>query len=443
MEDIAFSALIVLVGLAVHQGVSRGRESGERLLLTIGFFAHVVAGVAQVLVYRYYYAGGDILAYQFFGVPIAEAMRSDFASIFPETVKVFFHSNDAHLPYPIIGFGSTGTMSMVAVWLLFLFGDSLYAASLAIAVPSFFSKVLIYHALREDFAPGHRRMVLAAVVLVPTAVFWTSTLLKEPVMMVFFGPVCFAVRLIVSGRRMLLAAAVLGVCGTVVALLKAYVLMSVAGAAMLWIVWARVLKSRGSVAVKPIYLGLAIVMGMFGVTFADNFLRKSSSGGWVESMAYQRRVSANEAGGSNFYLEDPNTEVDAPISLASQLALTPIALVTALFRPFVFEARNVMQFLNSLETAWLLWLFVRVIRRNGAAGTVARVTASPVLMFCLAFTVALAIGTGLSTANLGALSRYRAPMIPFFVVLLLSLSRAESAAAATEPRARQAIHGAA
>jgi hypothetical protein len=61
----------------------------------------------------------------------------------------------------------------------------------------------------------------------------------------------------------------------------------------------------------------------------------------------------------------------------------------------------------------------------------------------LAFTVALAIGTGLSTANLGALSRYRAPMIPFFVVLLLSLSRAESAAAATEPRARQAIHGAA
>jgi hypothetical protein len=47
------------------------------------------------------------------------------------------------------------------------------------------------------------------------------------------------------------------------------------------------------------------------------------------------------------------------------------------------------------------------------------------MMFCATFTLALALGTGLATTNLGTLSRYRAPMMPFFFTLLLVLRAPE------------------
>jgi len=45
------------------------------------------------------------------------------------------------------------------------------------------------------------------------------------------------------------------------------------------------------------------------------------------------------------------------------------------------------------------------------------------------FVLVLALGTGLSTANLGTLSRYRAPMMPFFLLLLIILREPEKAPA--------------
>jgi hypothetical protein len=86
-----------------------------------------------------------------------------------------------------------------------------------------------------------------------------------------------------------------------------------------------------------------------------------------------------------------------------------------------------MQLLNALEMTWMTILFIQVLRRNSFAALLRRLTASPALMFCHTFTLVLALGTGLSTANLGALSRYRAPMMPFFLLLLLILRKPEPA----------------
>jgi hypothetical protein len=70
-----------------------------------------------------------------------------------------------------------------------------------------------------------------------------------------------------------------------------------------------------------------------------------------------------------------------------------------------------------------------MMRRNRWTDLVRRVTANPALMFCFIFVLVLAMGTGLSTANLGTLSRYRAPMMPFFLLLLLILREPEKAVA--------------
>ena len=45
------------------------------------------------------------------------------------------------------------------------------------------------------------------------------------------------------------------------------------------------------------------------------------------------------------------------------------------------------------------------------------------LTFCAVFVLTFAVAVGLSTLNLGTLSRYRIPMMPFFTVLLFVLGQ--------------------
>lgn len=428
MEDLIFAPLVLAIGFGIHQVVLRQHPRPfEQRMLNQSFLAHMVAGIGLILVYTYYYtAGGDLIAYHLLGVPIAEALRYDFGQVFPEIWALFVHG-DYRLPLEPVGLGSTGTMQAVAVWLFFFLGNSLYAATLFISVCSYLAKVLIYRALRSDFADALHEKVLFASVLSPTGIVWTCALLKEPVLMVFFGPAFLGLKWILDGRRVIGGVVLLVVGSAVIILVKPYVLIALALGGGVWIFWARTIRAGGNIIVKPGYFLVAAGVVMLGFTVVSNFIPSLSPDKVAESMQFQRRASAQEAGGSNFYLEgrDAPTEEAPARGLLSQIAIMPLALVTALFRPFIFESFSAMQFLNAIEMTWLTVMFVQVLRRNRWRDLLRRVTANPALMFCLVFVLVLAMGTGLSTANLGTLSRYRAPMMPFFLLLLVILREPE------------------
>ncbi|MDP3157108.1 MAG: hypothetical protein Q8N23_30840 [Archangium sp.] len=435
MEDVIFAPLVLLIGFGIHQVVLRQHHrSFEQRLLNRSFVAHVAAGIGLILVYTYYYDGGDMISYHRYGVPIAEALRYDFGEVFPEVWSLFIHG-DYRLPLEPVGLGSTGTMQVVAVALLFLLGNSLYAAALVISICSYLAKVMIYRALRSEFPDDKHEQVLFALALSPTGIVWTCALLKEPVLMVFFGPAFLGLKWILDGRRVAGGAVLVGLGGFVILLIKPYVLIAFALAGGAWIFWARTLRSGGNIIVKPAYFLVAAGVVMLGFTVVSTFVPSLSPDKVAESMQAQRRLSSREEGGSNFYLEGRDAPVgEAPAEgFLSQIAIMPVALVTALFRPFIFESFSAMQFLNAIEMTWLLVLFVQMVRRNRWTDLVRRVTANPGLMFCLVFVLVLALGTGLSTANLGTLSRYRAPMMPFFLLLLIILREPEKAPAKTAP----------
>ena len=80
-----------------------------------------------------------------------------------------------------------------------------------------------------------------------------------------------------------------------------------------------------------------------------------------------------------------------------------------------------MMFLNALETSALLFLTLRLLIRGGISRVSQAVLSSPLLVFCLVFTIVMGTAVGLASTNLGSLSRYRMPFMPFFVALVLSL----------------------
>lgn len=426
MEDFIFTPIVLLVGLAIHAVVLRFHDREEGRVLTLSFGFHVAASIGLILIYTLYYTeGGDMISYHQFSVPIAAALRFDFESIAPEVVNLLLQQ-EQRLPYEVVGQSSTGSMQAVAVLLSFLLGDSLYASALLITVGSYLSKVLVYRAFRTAVQARTRKLLLLALMLSPSGVMWTSGLLKEPMVMVFIGPLILSFRWLLEGRRGALASIMGLVAGGSIALFKPYVLIALVIAGGVWIAWARVIRDRGAIVLRPGYLGLAALVVFVGFAGATRFFPKLTLESVGESMAYQRRVAGEIEGGSNFSIEGPGLDRESTqnLSLTSQLTLAPLALVTSLFRPFLFEARKAMQFLNALEMTWLLVLFFQAFWGPWARRAMNFVIQEPVLMFCVTFVLVLALGTGLSTANLGALSRYRAPMMPFFLFLLLAV-RAE------------------
>ncbi|MEW6434124.1 MAG: hypothetical protein AB1730_21695 [Myxococcota bacterium] len=422
MEDFIFAPIVLAIGMGIHALVLRRHPPAEGQILTVGFAAHVVSAIAQVLLVKYYFkGGGDMLAYYEYGVPIAELLRSDFPRFAPELARAFFQQDDFFLPAGFAGAGSTQSMSAAAAFLLFLLGNSLYAAAILIGIATYVSQVLIAWALRDYFPRNQHRLVLVGVTLLPSAVFWSSALLKEPLIMAALGPIMLGLKWLSLGRRRVFALLLIAPSVVLMAMIKPYVLMTLSLSAAIFYLWTRFSVGQ-SAALKPFAVIMAAAIGMGGLVLGSRYFGKAESDSAAASLAAQRRVGYTVEGGSNYQLDAPATSEDVQKrSLSQELALAPLALLTAFFRPLLFEARNAVQFANALEATYLLVLFIQVLRRRRWSGLVATIGGSPAMMFCFVFAFALALGTGLASSNLGTLSRYRAPMMPFFFTLLLVL----------------------
>lgn len=423
MEDFIFTPIVLVFGFGIHAAVLRQHTAQEAQLLTLSFAMHVAAGFGQVLLTRYFFGGGDMLGYFETGVPMAEALRSDFGFFAPAVVEGFFRTEELSAPIEFMaGGGSTQSMSAVAISLLFLLGNSLYAVVLFITILSYVSKVLLYRALRTEFPSHVQRYVLIGATMLPTAVFWSSGLLKEPIIMAMLGPLVLGLKWVLGRHRRPLALTMIVISAVMIATIKPYVLMALSIAAAVFYLWSR-LFSRDAAALKPFALITAGIIGSSGFVLGNRYFVKADDEDAVSSLSRQRQAGYGAQGGSDFSIEGRPREGEdiKNRSILYELALTPFAVFTALFRPMIFEARNAVQLANAIEATVLLVLFVQILRQRGIRGLFATIRSSPTLLFCTVFTLALAVGTGLASTNMGTLSRYRSPMMPFFFILLMVL----------------------
>ncbi len=420
---------MLIVGIGIHAVVLRQHSSAEGRLLTASFSMHMAAGIGQVLLTRYYFAGGDMFGYFETGVPMADALRSDFTFFAPAVVEGFFQAQELSAPMEFMpGGGATQSMSAVAISLLFLLGNSLYAVVLFVSLLSYLSKVLLYRALRSEFPPHVQPSLLMGAAMLPTAVFWSCGLLKEPIIMAMLGPLLLGLKWILARHRTALAVAMVLASAVVITMIKPYVLMVFSIASGLFYLWTRLL-SGDSAALKPFALITASVIGLTGFVVGSRYFAKVEHDDAATALTRQRQAGYGTEGGSNFSIEG-GAGADGEEknrSLVYEFALAPFAIFTALFRPMIFEARNAVQLANGIEATALLLLFLQILRQRGIGGVLKAIRGSPALLFCAVFTLALALGTGLATTNMGTLSRYRAPMMPFFFILLMVLRQRRQA----------------
>lgn len=422
LDDVVATMVVLVLGVVGLAALLRRLDEGDKRVVVVAFVGHVVAVFLQIFIIQYVYGGGDLDGYYRSGVELANALRTDFEFIFPEAVRFFFHDAETNIPFLIFGgAGPTGSLTVIAAFLFYALGDSLYAASLVVALAAFFGKVALAVALTQGQSTGLRRQIFLGTLLLPSVVFWSSTIAKEAVIIAFFGVALWLLRPLIGGEFRPIRAVLGAACLVPIAMIKPYVLLPFSLAFGAWLYWERAGRQGRVVSIRPASAIAAaagaflifLIVGRISPQFAVENIAKSTA----TSQVAGTRVE----GGSNYQLREVGEDEPEQQSVQSQVLLAPLALPTALFRPFIFEVRNPMMFLNALETTLLLFLTVRLLVRGGFNQVRQAVLASPLLVFCLVFTIVMGTAVGLASTNLGSLSRYRMPFMPFFVGLVLIL----------------------
>jgi hypothetical protein len=158
----------------------------------------------------------------------------------------------------------------------------------------------------------------------------------------------------------------------------------------------------------------------FGTSLADSFIKDAS--------VINQDMTTNKTYGSNRYSLG---EVDySPVGM---VAAAPMSIIAGFYRPYIWEALSVSLILNGLESVVLIYFTFRFIASRKIGQRIKRIRKHEFLIFAFFFALILAYFAGFNSILFGVLVRFKAPVLPFLVIVLTSYFSEELAS-------RQARH---
>lgn len=264
--------------------------------------------------------------------------------------------------------------------------------------------------------PAVYKELATAVFFLPSVFFWGSGLLKDSLCLGALGWLFYAFYRGAIQRRNIFRCVLLGGMAVgVIYAMKIYILLAFMPPALLWVFneSTRSIRSKAlRIAAKPLFLSAGLFVAGYAfvqIAAADARFDIDKIGAQSKLTAeYLQGVSKTEQGSGYNIGEQDGT-------LGGMAKLAPQALVVALFRPFLWEARNPTMLLSALEATYFLVLTLRILWRVGVLRSLAIIGSTPVLTLCFVFSLVFAISVGISSGNFGTLVRYKIPLMPFYL----------------------------
>ena len=387
-----------LVAIPVLGWVAR-REGDPRLsrMLLWALAAKVAFTLVRYFVIAVVYGdNADAGVYSEGGAQLAEQLRQGILN----------------LDIPVLDSRGTETKRIgIVVGLVYLFtGVSRYAASFVFAYISFAGQVLMWRAFRRAVPEGDHHRYALLVLFLPSLLFWPSSIGKEALMVGCIGVVSYGAAQVLGERVRLTGVATFlaGVAGLFLIrphmALIAVVSLGFASAVGTLAGFRRTSSSRVFV-VRMVAL-VALVAAAVAAT--SGLSRFFSEGGARDeqgvSSVLARTTEQTRQGGSEF----------APPAVSNP-AEFPAGVVTVLFRPFPWEARNFNGLIASGEGILLLALFAVGHRRLRT--WVRAAPTRPYLVFAAAYALVFIVAFSY-IGNFGILARQRTQMLPLLLTVV-------------------------
>jgi hypothetical protein len=413
----------ILVGLIVAFGVVIGgylivRRSPEQRILMAALFAKLLSCFALCAMTFPVFRGGDMLGYHRNGIRFAQLLEEDLSN---GTTSYFEKT-----PFFLLNASNTERTESFSGLVHFMTFHSYVASSVIFAFIGFLGQLHLYRMFAAAYpSPCQLRWWRAGILFMPSVTFWSAGLLKDP--LGFWALGCSMTGLYSLFTLNRLSGLVRVVVGLYAILLFRAQVAPVIVLAALPLLISNWFSRRGTPASSAVrHFGAAFrvavfVFYLFAAYYTYSSDKRVSSGNLNRALLTQREnyrgIDAGSTVLEEVQVKGAGAGAGADSSTFGLIAFWPESMVFCLYRPFLWEGfRSPVILLASLENTVLLLLSLRAVWR---AFTYPRVLAasmrSSLFLFCLLFVLLFAFAVGLTTPNLGTVSRYRIPVIPFFI----------------------------
>lgn len=410
------------------------RQAPLRGWIVPGLCLKILAGIVVGLFFqRYYGYGGDSWNIHHSATELSQIVWQNPRAY----IRLLFFNEYyqlPHLSYPNMWEQPRYLFVAKLISILSMFTKGSYwLTSFYLSLFSFFGLWQLANTLSKQF-PATRWAAIAAFLLFPSVVFWSSGVQKESL--------------------------ALGVIGLIIhqflqALLPSQKLSTIfwAKSSLMWLVgiaWLWQLKFYYMGGLIPVLLTIALVhwviqkwwtsitpivrlrrsLLLYVVFLASLLFLASLSHPKLHLSEFMHVLVLNHNASFNFSSPDDvihYTRVgggyfNITSSPSSLLYNTPLAFFSGLLRPFIWEVNNKVKLLAGLENLWVMLLLVYaaffVLRKQVRSYLEQNTQIFILLVGTLTYITLLAILLALASPNLGSLSRYKVGFLPLMAYLL-------------------------
>ena len=308
----------------------------------------------------------------------------------------------------------------VTAFLCFLTFGKYLVINLVFAMIAFSGIWRLYRFFYEQFPQLHKQFAIA-ILFLPTFTFWSSGILKEPLVISALGWLTYSLyKLAYEKKKLIKNTLRVSLAIYIFSAIKIYILLAYLPAFVVF------LLLKNAMLVKSAFFKVLLAVIFFGASIfifireGDNMIEslgKFGSQDLTENISMRQenfQDQGKKSDGSFFTL---NVAFDG--TLQGFIKLAPAALVATLFRPFIWESRNVSTLLSSLESLAIMLFTLFVLIKVGIRKFITSIITRPIILYCFSFSVVFAVFVGASTLNFGTLVRYKIPAMPFYVISLM------------------------
>jgi hypothetical protein len=430
MDFLLFIVYLAVIWLVIYFIKRKQEEENPAYKYFIpAFFARILFGLLFTFIYLFYYKGGDAISYFWSSRAVGRLLfvnpQAAFSIIFfdERTQSTFLgFTSDTTWPswsYFFMKGDAAGVFRFSSLFMAL--GFNLWLPALVLLNTYLFRGVWKFFLLVCKFYPENMKWNALAILFIPSVLFWSSGMMKDSftlacslwlVTNIYY---CFIERKhFVNNFIMLIINAI------IILTLKPYIFIAILPPAMFWASYLYVKKIKNKVlriVMAPSLITIGIAFGILILSFTQSKLGAygSTDSALKQAQVIQQDLVRGEQYGKNYY---DIGKFDATFS--GVLSKAPSAIIAGLFRPFLWDASNIVMLFSGFENAIILVLTLYLLIRIGIRSIYRVIIREPLILFSLIFSIIFAFTVGLATANFGALVRYRILAVPFFLISLVN-----------------------
>lgn len=401
-----------------------------------GLYAKIIGGIGVVLVYCFYYVGGDTIGYFEGSVYTSNLLSVDPQAYFsilsgnlsPENFSAF--TVETGYPMYYKDFQSFSVIRFTSI-LTFFAGKSFMVTTILVAVVTYPGIWRLYLLFREEF-PELSRNLAIAILFMPSVAFWGSAILKDAFTLAASAWLLVATyQIFIRNKKILINSFIIIVSIYVLISLKPYIFFAVFMGILIMLTHVWIKKIRAPF-IRALVLPILFVTLWVGGTLFMLRMGAEAGGAYedVDSMLHKAKVTQEDLKTSERYGENTFDIGEFDATPSAMLKKAPLAMEAGVFRPYLWECTNPVMLISGFENFFLLLMFFYVfllsavaIFRIGPGYMIKTMYDNSLVIFSIVFAFSFAFFIGLTTANFGALVRYKIPLIPFLVSALFIVIR--------------------